>query len=239
MRSSHVLFVAALVACLSAPSSAQDARLLMPGEGISRSAGEEPQFYRLPAVAGMNIKVALQSPNQARLSVYSPDGTELGVTEGSGTLSLPLKISADDVYFVAVAAQAGTRYSLTLEEQDAQAASAVAAPGREDAEAGALSPTEPTKPKYVEVPDGSGGTIRLSPEVAARNQAAAEEYKRKLQEHAEAVARLEAEKQAMAARRAEILEKAAEEKREYERRPAEHAAEVAAQNAANRARKAD
>lgn len=37
--------------------------------------------------------------------------------------------------------------------------------------------------KYVEVA-GPNGTIRLSPEVAARNQAAAEEYRRKMEAHA-------------------------------------------------------
>lgn len=54
------------------------------------------------------------------------------------------------------------------------------------------SPTEPTaekpaSPKYVEVA-GPNGTIRLSPEVAARNQAAADEYRRKMDAFARAQA---------------------------------------------------
>lgn len=47
------------------------------------------------------------------------------------------------------------------------------------------APTAPyaAQQKFVEV-DGPNGKIRLSPEVAARNQAAAEEYRRKMEAHA-------------------------------------------------------
>lgn len=45
----------------------------------------------------------------------------------------------------------------------------------------------PAAPEYVEVA-GPNGTQRLSPEVAARNRAAADEYRRKLEEHAAAKA---------------------------------------------------
>lgn len=46
----------------------------------------------------------------------------------------------------------------------------------------------PASTKYVEVTDPDGKTIRLSPEVAARNQAATDEYRRKMEEHARAKA---------------------------------------------------
>lgn len=93
-------------------------------------------------------------------------------------------------------------------------------------------------PKYVEVP-GPNGTMRLSPAVAARNQAAAEEYSRKMQEHSDAVARAEAAHAESLARQAESVAKAAAAqqefeqrvavaKREYEQRLADHAVKLAA-----------
>ena len=89
-------------------------------------------------------------------------------------------------------------------------------------------------PKYVEVP-GPNGIVRLSPEVAARNKAAAEEYQRKLKAHADAIAQTRARNERSAAqhaaalaRHAEAVAKAASEKREYERQLANNAAEVAA-----------
>lgn len=53
--------------------------------------------------------------------------------------------------------------------------------------AAAPTATHAAPQKYVEV-DGPNGKMRLSPEVAARNQAAAEEYRRKMEEHARAKA---------------------------------------------------
>ena len=44
-------------------------------------------------------------------------------------------------------------------------------------------PTSDAPPKFIEVA-GPDGPIRLSPEVAARNQAAADEYRRKMEAHA-------------------------------------------------------
>lgn len=49
--------------------------------------------------------------------------------------------------------------------------------------ASAPTVTNASPQKYVEV-DGPNGKMRLSPEVAARNQAAAEEYRRKTEAHA-------------------------------------------------------
>ena len=56
-------------------------------------------------------------------------------------------------------------------------------------------------PKYVEVP-GPNGIVRLSPEVAARNKAAAEEYQRKLKAHADAIAQTRARNERSAAQHA-------------------------------------
>jgi len=50
------------------------------------------------------------------------------------------------------------------------------------------STSVPAPPKYVEVAGPDGKTIRLSPEVAARNKAAAEEYRHKMEAHAQAKA---------------------------------------------------
>lgn len=44
----------------------------------------------------------------------------------------------------------------------------------------------PADPKYVEVTGSDGKVVRLTPEVAARNQAAADDYRRKMEEHAAA-----------------------------------------------------
>ena len=91
--------------------------------------------------------------------------------------------------------------------------------------------------KYVEVP-GPNGVMRLSPEVAARNKAAAEEYQRKIKEHSEAVAlakanneRRAAEHATALARHAESVAETAAEMREYERKLAANAAEIAARKA--------
>lgn len=85
----------------------------------------------------------------------------------------------------------------------------------------------PVPDKYVEV-QGPNGPMRLSPEVAARNQAAAEEYRRKMEEHegikAEHARKLASHEQSKAA--------AAAQRREHERQKAAHAAEVAANQAA-------
>ena len=86
----------------------------------------------------------------------------------------------------------------------------------------------PAAPKYVEVAGPDGKTIRLSPEVAERNKAAAEEYRRKMEEHAQAKAdhdRRLAEHQQNAAN-------AAAAKQAHERVLAAKAAEVAAHKAA-------
>jgi len=86
----------------------------------------------------------------------------------------------------------------------------------------------PIAPKYVEATGPDGKTIRLSPEVAARNQAAereyqrkTEEYKRKTREREEAIA--QAERDA-----AQKVANAAAEKRAYEQKLAINEAQVAA-----------
>jgi hypothetical protein len=84
-----------------------------------------------------------------------------------------------------------------------------------------------TASKYVEV-RGPGGTMRLSPEVVARNQAAKDDYERKLKEHADALARAKADQAAVEARHAERIAKAEAERREYERKLAANAASNAA-----------
>lgn len=81
--------------------------------------------------------------------------------------------------------------------------------------------------RYVEVA-GPDGPIRLSPEVAARNKAAADEYRRKMVEHANATANHERK----LALHQQSIASAAAEKREHERRIAANAAEVAAYQAA-------
>ncbi len=89
------------------------------------------------------------------------------------------------------------------------------------------APRAPAAPKYVEVA-GTDGPIRLSPEVAARNQAAADEYRRKMAEHDRAKAdharKLALHQQSIAA--------AAAEKRAYEQQLAMNDAAVAAHGAA-------
>ena len=90
----------------------------------------------------------------------------------------------------------------------------------------------PSKPatasaKYIEVA-GPNGTIRLSPEVAARNQAAADEYRRQMDEHA----RAQAEHDRKLAEHQQNIANAAAEKRDYERRLAMNDAQVAAHGAA-------
>ena len=90
-----------------------------------------------------------------------------------------------------------------------------------------VAPPKAAPPKYVEV-SGPNGTIRLSPEVAARNQAAAEEYRRQMEEHARAKAdhdRKLAEHQVNAAT-------AAAAKQAHEAKLAANAAEVAAHKTA-------
>lgn len=102
-------------------------------------------------------------------------------------------------------------------------------PGTSDASAASPPPVAP--PKYVEV-QGPNGTMRLSPEVIARNAAAADDHKRKLEEHAENVARAKAEQDIATAKHAENVAAAAVARREYEQRLATNAAQVAANQAA-------
>jgi len=90
----------------------------------------------------------------------------------------------------------------------------------------ALKPTAAPS-KYVEVA-GPNGIIRLSPEVAARNQAAADEYRRKMDEHASA----KAEHERKLALHQQSIAAAAAEKRAYEQKLALNDAQVAAHGAA-------
>jgi hypothetical protein len=90
----------------------------------------------------------------------------------------------------------------------------------------------PAAPKYVEATGPDGKTVRLSPEVAARNKAAEQEYQRKTEEHQrktkereEAIA--QAERDA-----AQKVANAAAEKRAYEQKLAINEAQVAAHAAA-------
>lgn len=85
----------------------------------------------------------------------------------------------------------------------------------------------PTSPKYVEVA-GPNGTIRLSPEVAARNQAAADDYRRKMDEHA----RARAEHERKLALHQQSIAAAAAEKHTYEQKLALNEAQVVAHGAA-------
>lgn len=82
-------------------------------------------------------------------------------------------------------------------------------------------------PKYVEIA-GPSGTIRLSPEVLARNEAAAEQYRRKMEEHTRAKAEHERQLTLHEISQAN----AANEQREYQRRLATNEAQVAAHSAA-------
>ncbi|MCY7271804.1 MAG: hypothetical protein LH485_07130, partial [Sphingomonas bacterium] len=85
----------------------------------------------------------------------------------------------------------------------------------------------PVPNKYVEV-QGPNGSMRLSPEVAARNKAAADEYRRKMEEHvsmkADHARKLALHEQSKAA--------ATAQKREHERQLAASAAQDSAHKAA-------
>lgn len=88
--------------------------------------------------------------------------------------------------------------------------------------------TAPAPSKYVEVKGPNGEIIRLSPEVAARNQAAAEAYRREMEAHAQA----KAEHDRKLAQHEVNSAAAAAAQREHEAKLAANAAEVAAHKAA-------
>ena len=97
--------------------------------------------------------------------------------------------------------------------------------------------TQPTKtelapPKYVEVTDSDGKTIRLSPEVAARNTAAAEEYRRKLEAQQRAAADYDRKLAENVAIAQDNAAKAAAAKKAHDLQLAASAAEAAAHKAA-------
>lgn len=101
--------------------------------------------------------------------------------------------------------------------------------GGKPTSAGRASPNSGSAaPKYVEVAGTDGTIARLSPEVAARNKAAADEYRRKMDEHANATANHERK----LALHQQSIASAAAEKREHARRLAANAAEVATHQAA-------
>lgn len=95
------------------------------------------------------------------------------------------------------------------------------------------SNAKPAKPapapsKYVEVAGPDGGTIRLSPEVAARNEAAAEAYRRKMEAHTQAMA----DHDRKLAKHQDNAAKAAAARQAHEAKLAANATEVAAHRAA-------
>ena len=91
-----------------------------------------------------------------------------------------------------------------------------------------VAPSEVAPPKYIEVPGPNGETIRLSPEVAARNKAAADEYRRKLDEHARAKAEAKAEHDRRLALHQQSIATAASAKEQHDREVAAAAERVAA-----------
>jgi hypothetical protein len=86
----------------------------------------------------------------------------------------------------------------------------------------------PAPSKYVEVTGPDGATIRLSPEVAARNQAAAEAYRREMEAHA----RAKAEHDRKLTEHQDNAAKAAAAMQAHGAKLAANAAEVAAHKAA-------
>jgi hypothetical protein len=87
-------------------------------------------------------------------------------------------------------------------------------------------------PKYVEMAGPDGKTVRLSPEVVARNRAAAEEHQRQIQEY-ERMTKERQEVIAQAERKAaQGAAEAAAAKSAHEQQLAIHAAQVAAHGAA-------
>lgn len=92
----------------------------------------------------------------------------------------------------------------------------------------AVAPTKTPAASKVRVKTaGLTPTLRLSPEVAARNEAAAAEYRRKLAEREQSIALAKSEHDRNLAKHAESVAKAAAEKREYERQLAANAAQTA------------
>lgn len=88
--------------------------------------------------------------------------------------------------------------------------------------------------RYVEIP-GPNGPIRLSPEVAARNKAAADEYRRKVEEHARVTAeraRAMAEHDRRIAEHRQNAAKAASAEEQYQREVAAAGERVAAHRVA-------
>lgn len=88
---------------------------------------------------------------------------------------------------------------------------------------------KPATPFIAVVDKDSGKTLNLSPEVAARNQAAAEQYQRQMDAHA----RAQAEHTRQLAEHAENTRIAAAAKQEHARQLALNAAQVAANEAAH------
>jgi hypothetical protein len=105
---------------------------------------------------------------------------------------------------------------------------AVAKTDRPAAPDKSASTDKPATPFIAVTDKDSGKTLNLSPEVAARNQAAAEQYERQMAAHAKA----QAEHTRKLAQHAENTRIAAAAKQEHERQLALNAAQVAANEAA-------
>lgn len=207
MRSFHAraLGAALLVALGAAPANAQSFTTIAIGQTKTKAAGTKADLYRFGAGSGTTITATLTAPGKSALMLYTPDGEEMLSAQGDGSVTLEAIIPLDEVFTIAVLREDSSKpYSLKLESDEADD---VVAPST----------------KYVEVP-GPNGTMRLSPEVVARNEAAAADHRRKLDEREQAVARAKSDHDRELARHAQSVATAAAEQRDYEQRVAANAA---------------
>ena len=76
-------------------------------------AGEAP-LVPIPLLAGDEVDVVLQGTGQIELESFDPAGKPIGRTSGDGAVSSRFKTTQDGVAFVAILAEPGSSYSLSI-----------------------------------------------------------------------------------------------------------------------------
>ncbi len=106
---------------LAGPVAAQApaARLIEAGTPVTGSAGngEQVDIYRFIGSLGSRVSFTLESPSQAVLTLYTPDGEEMLYSSGKGKIELEAVLPLTEPFLVGVSGVDGSRpYKLSFSE---------------------------------------------------------------------------------------------------------------------------
>jgi hypothetical protein len=108
------LFFAAASGSAHAQLAAEPARLAQGAAIAGQVRAGEPALYRVLALKGDRVELAVASSGPIEIALFSPDGARLGRQQGQAAASITLDAGSDGIYVASVFGARDARFTLQM-----------------------------------------------------------------------------------------------------------------------------